>query len=1166
MRFAQQDIALREFHVSRNSRDRYQFEKTLFNLRGNVIFADFHAARVFAQKMNAKRDLINYPERAVRAGQLNALGLIDEILHYVIRLYQEQRNPQVMEKALAYLEAQLSPETISRLLKKFCDDFPPIAVYQRELTVEEYLEGETAGVSNRAVALEELLMLWLSNLNPAFDPFFELFDDSDLEKTTAYHTVMETLHNFFDTQPFFGPENQNLIDMLRIPALRHPHSLEEQLDFIRTRWIGILGAYLYRLLSSLDFLAEEGKLFFGFGPGPEALKPYDFGEQEFEPERFSPDSDWMPRLVLLAKNVYVWLDQLSKEYEQDIYRLDQVPDAELDKLARWGVTGLWLIGLWQRSEASKRIKQIMGNPEAVASAYSLEDYRIADDLGGEAAFNDLKARAWRRGVRMASDMVPNHMGIDSRWLIEHPDWFIGLDYPPFPNYTFNGVDLCDDPRVGVYIEDHYYTRSDAAVVFKRVDHWSGATRYIYHGNDGTSMPWNDTAQLNYLKAEVREAVIQTILDVARRSPIIRFDAAMTLAKKHYQRLWFPEPGTGGDIPSRAGFGMTREEFDAAMPEEFWREVVDRVQREVPDTLLLAEAFWLMEGYFVRSLGMHRVYNSAFMNMLRDEKNAEYRQLIKNTLEFDPQILKRYVNFMNNPDERTATDQFGKGDKYFGVCTLMITLPGLPMFGHGQVEGYAEKYGMEFRKAYWNESPDPWLVERHEREVFPLLHKRYLFAEVADFLLLDFYTPQGQVDENVFAYANRAGDERSLVLYHNKYADTSGWIRTSAAYAVKQGDGEKVLVQKTLATGLGIPNDGQVYLIFRDAISGLEYIRNCREIHEHGLYAELHAYQAHVFLDFREVGENEYGQYGQLHAYLNGRGVPSIHEAMQELFLEPVHQPLRMLISAPAFEWLMQTRETWATDPDATAMEQVELKVRDLLKAVNYVAQAAGPVAAVALDIRQQLEALFTLAAEPDRLPLPEDEMLREALLAALTGSDPTIWSILLSWLFIAPLGRMVEPEEGTATSRTWVDEWLLGKVMANALREMDVTEEAAWRAVATLKLLIESQEWYLSVEGTPLTAYAFLHRMLRERDVQHFLGVNRYQDVLWFNQEHFEAWVFWLTLLAIIEIFTAATSPAEAEQALAEVYALAEALLKAEAASDYRVERLLEAARQQAAH
>ena len=153
---------------------------------------------------------------------------------------------------------------------------------------------------------------------------------------------------------------------------------------------------------------------------------------------------------------------------------------------------------------------------------------------------------------------------------------------------------------------------------------SGETRYIYHGNDGTSFPWNDTAQLDYLNPAVREQVIQTILHVARLFPVIRFDAAMTLAKRHFHRLWFPGPGSSGAIPSRAEYGMSNAEFNAHMPHEFWREVVDRVAVEVPGTLLLAEAFWLMEGYFVRTLGMHRVYNSAFMNMMRDEDNAKYR--------------------------------------------------------------------------------------------------------------------------------------------------------------------------------------------------------------------------------------------------------------------------------------------------------------------------------------------------------------------------------------------------------------------------------------------------------------------------------------------------------------------------------------------------------------
>ena len=60
-------------------------------------------------------------------------------------------------------------------------------------------------------------------------------------------------------------------------------------------------------------------------------------------------------------------------------------------LASAGFTGLWLIGLWERSPASARIKQICGNPEAAASAYSLDDYEIANELGGWEALDNLRA-------------------------------------------------------------------------------------------------------------------------------------------------------------------------------------------------------------------------------------------------------------------------------------------------------------------------------------------------------------------------------------------------------------------------------------------------------------------------------------------------------------------------------------------------------------------------------------------------------------------------------------------------------------------------------------------------------------------------------------------------------------------------------------------------------
>ena len=1185
--------ATKEFHISREARELYALDETLFTLTGNVIFVNFHAARLFAQKMNQRRDLVRYPERAVKAGQINAMGLIDEILHYVVERYREHKNARVMADALDWLHDKVGEKEVDETLGRFVDRFPPMAVYRDDTSVDEYLEGEAEGVPHRQIVLEELILLWLANENPGFSPFIELFDDTELEKETAYREMVSELHEFFETQPRFGPDNENLIDMLQAPSRRSPHSLSGQLEFMQERWGSLLGKYLYRLLSSLDLIAEEEKAVF-LGPGPSRV--YEFHETEYE--RFSPDQAWMPQVVLIAKNAYVWLDQLSKAYERPIRRLDQVPDEELDTLAERGFTGLWLIGLWQRSSASQRIKQIMGNPEAVASAYSVEDYRVADELGGEDGYKSLRDRAWQRGIRLASDMVPNHMGIDSHWVVDHPDRFVALEHSPFPSYSFTGPDLCRDDRVGIYLEDGYYDRTDAAVVFKRVDHWTGDEVYIYHGNDGTSMPWNDTAQLNFLKEEVREAVIQMILHVARKFPIIRFDAAMTLAKKHYQRLWFPEPGTGGAIPSRAEHGMTKEQFNEFLPKEFWRQVVDRVAEEVPDTLLLAEAFWLMEGYFVRTLGMHRVYNSAFMNMLRDEENASYRSVMKNTLEFDPRIMKRYVNFMNNPDERTAVDQFGKGDKYFGICTMLATMPGLPMFGHGQVEGYTEKYGMEYRRAYWDETPDQDLVARHEHEVFPLLHKRYLFAGVEDFLLYDFFTPDGHVNEDVFAYSNRVGGERSLVLYHNRYAETRGWVRTSVAFAVRSDD-EPQLVQRSLGDGLQLRNETGTYTIFRDHISGQEYIRGNEELHGKGLYAELKAYQSYVFVDFRQVQDSAEKPYGQLAAYLDGRGVPNMEEALKEVLLQPIHGPFRELVNPDLFRRLINARKDKSTvGPQSHAAvtrealaEEVERRMAHLLSTIMSAQDGQGHPEAIASETRQELEAVWAFSGAAPQPQMPD------AVLAYLRdgpegvpdlglNGDPRTWSTLLGWLFTHHLGKVMQDGSTrsprstrspgstqsagstqstgsfAAVSRSLQDEWLLGKITADAMQDLGLDESSAWWSVKTIKILTSHQRWCQGSRPVEDRAHHVLRSLLQDDEVQQLLRINRYQDVLWFNQEAFEQLLWWMMWITAVTMTV--EQDGTGDRTIETCYQIVQHLRRAAEASRFRVESLLDAAREMA--
>lgn len=828
--FSRQRALLPELPLARRAQERYTFADDARTEWGALKVIDLRTARLLAEHINRRRDALMLAPR-VRAGELYAAALFQETLRLIVTSYLETVDPRALERAYAHLERELGRGDLEGTLKRYLAAFPPKAIEQGEVTPDAYLAGTTAGIPNRTLAFEGALLLYLAAENPALERLSDLFETADLQGT-RYRELMAGLEAFFAGEPDFGDTGQKLFDLLRAPMRAAATSLEGQLAFMRERWgalpMGELPELLGELLKASDTLKEETKPTFVGGPGPvEALNPAAYrpptgGVTPDEYEAFSPDSSWMPRVVMLAKSTFVWLDQLSKRYGRDITRLDEIPDEELDELARRGFTALWLIGLWERSKASKTIKHLRGNPDAVASAYALYDYVIAEDLGGFEAFENLKARAWERGIRLASDMVPNHVGIDGRWVIEHPDWFLQLPESPYPSYTFNGPDLSQDERVGIFLEDHYFDSSDAAVVFKRLDRATGEVRYIYHGNDGTSMPWNDTAQINYLNPEAREAVIQTILHVARLSPIIRFDAAMTLAKQHIQRLWFPEPGTGGAIASRAQYGAMRtEDFEKALPNEFWREVVDRVAQEVPDTLLLAEAFWMMEGYFVRTLGMHRVYNSAFMHMFKNEDNAKYRQSIRNILEFEPEILKRFVNFMNNPDEETAVAQFGKDDKYFGVCVMMATMPGLPMFGHGQIEGFTEKYGMEYRRAKLDETPDRWLLERHEREIFPLLHRRYQFAEVENFRLYDLHTAGGGVNEDVFVYSNLVDGEASLVTFNNTFAPAHGWIRESTPLAGRP--------QATLLQGLGLRAGERDFVTFRDQISGLSFVRRSRDL-------------------------------------------------------------------------------------------------------------------------------------------------------------------------------------------------------------------------------------------------------------------------------------------------------------------------------------------------
>jgi glycosidase len=1165
-----------EFHIRREVREEHGLDQALFSLRGNVVFADLRQVRELTERINAKADP-RRPETFIRAGQFFAMGLIDEILHYMVALYRERIQPDLFDTALLRLEANLGEDRTALLLRTFGEQFPPRQVYGGKVTLDQYLAGNDGGESNRSLSLEELMLLALANLNPAFSPFSFLFDDQVLEDKTVYPQAIEELKVHLAALPPFGPDGMNLWDLLRAPALASPHSLTGQLDYMRRHWGLLIGKFMGRLLMTMDVIKEEEKPAF-FGPGPMEALTYN-GLDEYE--RFSPDQDWMPRTVLMAKSTLVWLYQLSQKYGRTIERLDQIPDEELDELAGRGFTGLWLIGLWERSSASRTIKQWTGNPEAAASAYSLYDYDIAGELGGWDSLARLRDRCARRGIRLGSDMVPNHTGIDSRWIIEHPDRFLQLPYPPFPGYTYNCGNLSGRDDVTIQIEEHYFDRTDAAVVFKRTDNRTGELRYIYHGNDGTSMPWNDTAQIDFLNPEAREAVIRTIVGVCRQFSIVRFDAAMTLAKRHIQRLWYPEPGQGGDIASRAEHAVSAEEFNRRIPNEFWREVVDRCAVEAPNTLLLAEAFWMMEGYFVRTLGMHRVYNSAFMNMLKNEENAKYRETVKNTLEFDPEILKRFVNFMNNPDEETAAAQFGKGDKYFGICTLLVTMPGLPMFGHGQIEGFEEKYGMEYRRSYRDEIPDRSLVERHEREIFPLMKRRAIFSGSADFCLYDLYDSEGQVNENVFAYSNQAWGERALVFYNNAYIRASGWIHRGAV-AIPRKDGS--FHQDDLCQALGLHGEEGYFVCLREQRSNRWFIRSSAEIARRGFFVSLNGYESQVFMDIREVQDSR-NRWARLYAELNGRGVWDLEAAMEDLLLEELYAPFMALFTPELIEGLYGLAGGKEGGPAKNAAA-----VRSFLAALREPALVFINTAIRCLGGMGDLWDPFM----PERdHPRPEPETVWQELAAyagrlgelgqpgdAVSPAIP-LWRDLNKRLRAGPrtllyafgygifamLRSVIGGGAEGAAAKALVGHWRLDRKFREACEALGVSGDEAYRVTEIMKaVLARTVPADAALYGPSPSALLLIQENYAAEDFRAILGVNVFNGATWFNKESFERTLLYAPLFLILESDDAFREPrasggsvrAAGQQRLRIISKLTEQFLRAEAGSGYRLDRLIE--------
>lgn len=565
---------------------------------------------------------------------------------------------------------------------------------------------------------------------------------------------------------------------------------------------------------------------------------------------------------------------------------------------------------------------------------------------------------------------------------------------------------------------------------------------------------------------------------------------------------------------------------------------------------------MMEGYFVRTLGMHRVYNSAFMNMLKAEENAKYRRTIRNTIEFDKEILRRFVNFMNNPDEETAVAQFGSGDKYIGVCTLMVTMPGLPMFGHGQIEGFTEKYGMEYRRAYLDEHPDRELIARHESEIFPLMRRRHLFSGVDHFLLYDLVSEGGAVDENVFAFTNAAGHETALVLYNNAYERASGWIRVSADFVEKSPDGGKRHRRRDLGDALGLHADHGRYCLFRDHRSGRWYVRESVEIFERGLYVELAGYQSQVFLDFREVRDNQYGHYAQLFDELGGAGVDDVEEAIRDVSLRPLLDLYAGIANSHTFREIDAAILGHSTMSDEL-IGQITGRYRSFVQ-VGCTYQAPSSNAAIEEAVASLAKGLRAV----ERLPFLQLETSSDAPITYRHAVERYLRGVreradrrdmLTAWLVLRPLEAVYPPVAGIC------EEW--GLITRTARAFNAPVQDQGW--VYLLKIILAHGGWWERQADSPAPLHDLMRDLMCNGDVTTYLGMNEYEGEVWFHKERLDELRWWLFATALVSMDRVAPDDtAGRERLIGDVIRLdrmALAMEEAQARSRYRVDAFLDA-------
>ncbi|CAB3800443.1 alpha-amylase family glycosyl hydrolase [Paraburkholderia fynbosensis] len=340
-------------------------------------------------------------------------------------------------------------------------------------------------------------------------------------------------------------------------------------------------------------------------------------------------------------NTRVWLTDLSRALGRRA-TLDDIPDAELDRLAELGFDWVWLLSVWQTGPAAQAISRAhagwrrefaetlpdLADDDIAGSGFAIQAYTVHRDLGGAEALARLRQRMQQRGLKLMLDFVPNHMAPDHDWIDTHPDYFV----------PGSEADLARAP--------HNYCRVQT----------KNGPLIFAHGRDPYFDGWPDTLQLNYGNPALQQAMIDELKRIAGQCDGVRCDMAMLVLPDVFERTW------------------------GIRTEPFWPKAAEAVRREHPRFLLMAEVYWDLE-WTMQQQGFDYAYDKQLYDRLRDTHARPVREHLYAGLDYQDKLAR----FLENHDEPRTAATFEPAMHEAGAIVTFLS-PGLRFFHQGQFEG------------------------------------------------------------------------------------------------------------------------------------------------------------------------------------------------------------------------------------------------------------------------------------------------------------------------------------------------------------------------------------------------------------------------------------------------------------------------------------------------